>query len=57
MKRLSAAQRDAPGQLDDLGFGEMPAKPRENFIARLVQLLFTAMEYSTTSLSTASSSG
>ena len=34
-----AAERDAPGQLDDLGFGEMLAKPREDFVARLAPVV------------------
>src|SRR5882757_3785696 len=34
-----AAQRDAPRQLDDLGFGEMLAQPGEDLVARLVPVI------------------
>ena len=34
-----AAERDAPGQFDNLGFGEMLAKPGENLVARLAPVV------------------
>src|SRR5690349_9718803 len=34
-----AAQRNAPGQLDDLGLREMLAQPREDFVACLVPVV------------------